>query len=152
MPSKIKRKKEFLIMQRYASSYWILFHLPSLLRCSYFLLSLAQGHSVWLIGLSTIISCKTFFKNECDTKNILSRVKLVWIRSFPPPRLLHQARPKTLVWPYIYAWLRGEIDRFIPFPGALPWRELQTVLPRIWNLSHRLHFLRLLPFTLNTLP
>ena len=46
---------------------------------------------------------------ECNKKSILSEVKLVWIHSFPSPKLVAKPRFKNLVCPtiYLYAFPKG---------------------------------------------
>ena len=61
-------------------------------------------------------------KAQCDTRSIfINRVHLVWIQSFPYPRLVASSQP------YVFPIAGGRRDGFMPFPRAFAWSEMQSV-------------------------
>ena len=72
-------------------------------------------------------------KQDVTQGQFLSEVWLIWIQSFPFPRLvchINVRQPRLFIHSSV---VRGRIIRFISFPKILAQCEMQTALPCIWT-------------------
>ena len=58
---------------------------------------------------------------------------MVWLKSFPSPRMVFKPRQKEHSLPYNLPITGGRTDGFMPFQRALAQNEMQTALSRIWT-------------------